>query len=65
MQVRARFDGAMKMKPGADGEFKDGPEYIRRRWGKTLRALYIAQQDVAPSRRSSLPYADKKRRWPG
>jgi len=45
-KARARFDGAMKTKPGADGVSKESPEYLRRRWGETLRALYIAQQNV-------------------
>jgi hypothetical protein len=44
--IRARFDGAMKMKPGADGGSNENPEYLRRRWGETLRTLYIAQKNV-------------------
>jgi hypothetical protein len=45
-QIRARFDGASKAAPKADGSFRDEPHYIRRRWGEVLRTLYVAQKDV-------------------
>lgn len=46
-QVRARFDAAAKTRPVADGKLPDRPEQSRRRWGETLRTLYLAQRDVA------------------
>ncbi len=45
-QIRARFDAAAKAPPKTDGTFKDGPEYVRRRWGEILRTLYATQKDV-------------------
>ncbi len=45
-QVRARFDGAAKATPKADGTFEGRPERVRRRWGEALRALYLAQKNV-------------------
>ena len=30
----------------ADGKHREGPDYIRRRWGEVLRTLYAAQKDV-------------------
>jgi tetratricopeptide (TPR) repeat protein len=44
--IRSRFDGASKMKQAANRGLTDNPEYARRRWGETLRALYSAQRDV-------------------
>jgi hypothetical protein len=46
-QVRARFAAAATAGPKADGTFRDNPDYLRRRWGKVLRALHAAQNDVA------------------
>jgi len=45
-QVQARFDGAAQAKPTADGSFNSRPQYIRRRWGETLRTLSLAQKNV-------------------
>jgi len=44
--IRSRFDGASKTEQAANRDLKDNPEYARRRWGETLRALYSAQRDV-------------------
>ena len=45
-QIRARFDGAAKAKPTADGSLRDGLESVLRRCGETLRTLYVAQHNL-------------------
>ena len=46
-QVRARFAAADKADRKTEGTFKDNADYLRRRWGKVLRTLHAAQNDVA------------------
>ena len=45
-QVRARFDGAAETTTAGAGTVGNRPDYLRRRWGEALRALYVAQKDV-------------------
>ncbi len=45
-QIRARFDGAAKAKSTADSSLKDRLESVLRRWGETLRTLYLAQKNL-------------------
>ena len=46
-QVRARFELAAAETPRPDTPTFRDPGYLCRRWGKVLRALYVAQRDVA------------------
>lgn len=46
-QVRARFELAAAETPRPDAPLIRDPGYLCRRWGQTLRAVYIAQRDVA------------------
>jgi len=46
-QVRARFAAAGNADRKTESTFKDNPDYLRRRWGKVLRALHAAQNDAA------------------
>jgi len=45
-QIRARFDAAATIKPAPGGSLRSSPEYAHRRWGETLRTLYLAQKNV-------------------
>ncbi len=45
-QIRARFDVAATTKPASGESLRSNPEYARRRWGETLRTLYLAQKNV-------------------
>ncbi|MEI6231560.1 MAG: DUF6880 family protein [Planctomycetota bacterium] len=44
--IRARFDAAIANKPAPAGSREDNPEYSRRRWGESLRTIYVAQKNV-------------------
>jgi hypothetical protein len=46
-RVRARFDAALRPTPGQEAPLSRKPEYERRRWGETLRAIHVAQKNVA------------------
>jgi len=46
-RIRARFDAAAGETPPPGGSWQSNPEYARRRWGETLRAVYLAQKNVA------------------
>jgi hypothetical protein len=46
-QVRARFEGVSSAKRSPDKPPGHQPEYLRRRYGEVLRALYLARKDVA------------------
>ncbi len=45
--VRERFESAGKETVKKDDKHRDCPDYTRRRWGKVLRTLYAAQENVA------------------
>ena len=45
-RVRARFDAAAEATTSPDGSTEGNPEYARRRWGDTLRTIYVAQRNV-------------------
>jgi tetratricopeptide (TPR) repeat protein len=45
--IRARFDGAAKTSSVVDDSPRANPESIRRRWGESLRVLYLAQRDLS------------------
>lgn len=44
--IRARFDGTAKTTSGIDDSPNDRQEYIRRRWGESLRVLHLAQKNL-------------------
>jgi hypothetical protein len=45
-RVRAWFERAAEATPASDGSTDGDPEYYRRRWGDTLRTIYVAQRNV-------------------
>ena len=45
-RIRARFEAAVAPKPAPGGSTGDNSEYVRRRWGNTLRTIYLAQRNV-------------------
>ena len=45
-QVRERFDAAAAATPVPGESSGHAPDYARRRWGESLRTLYLAQQDA-------------------
>jgi hypothetical protein len=46
-QIRARFDTASMTETSLDDSSRRRSEYIYRRWGEALRAVYLAQKNVA------------------
>jgi len=45
-QIRARFDAAATARSVSGESLRSNPEYARRRWGETLRTLYLVQKNV-------------------
>ena len=44
--IRERFDAAATAKPVPGESVRRNPDYARRRWGDTLRTLYLEQKNV-------------------
>ena len=45
-QVRARLEAAVAAEPAEGEPSGERPEYLRRRWGDVLRAIYLKQKNV-------------------